>query len=47
MMKAKDWLAEAFKRSSDPANLKLAALDLPEFERLWRGIMPKTKRLLS
>ena len=32
---ARDWLAKALARSSDPKRLKLAALDVPEFEKLW------------
>ena len=32
---ARDWLAKAIARSSDPDRLKLEALDLPDFEKLW------------
>ena len=32
---ARDWLAKALARSSDPDRLKLAALEAPEFSKMW------------
>ena len=35
MAEARDWLAKAFERASEPEKLKLRGLEQPELEKVW------------